>query len=389
MELATELPGFGGYFFDRNGDLVVNLTDLAFESVARLKFADVVQSRGQRWSDPFTRPADIIVRQAAYDFPTLYDVRVKIANAVAGTPDVVMFDVDEAENDVYVAVTSEDAKRRVVDAETRLGLLSAIAVEVVPPGKPATTLQNSVRPTVGGLSIEYNNGASVCTLGANVWYTNIAHSVPVGTEGFYTAAHCSSTPFSTDATVYTQGGAQIGHEMYDPPTFTGGSCLPSYAQCRWSDVTFVGYDSGVNIAHGKLAQTTSNGVGAGSSNAGSITLNLTGVWKFTVTNTASPVQGMTLDKVGRKSGWTEGSVLRTCVDQSEQPSYNVVILCATEVGAWIDGGDSGAPVFQLLGSNNAAFSGIAFYQTGSGTFMYSDLNQIAKDMGSGVNYGTQ
>jgi hypothetical protein len=77
-------------------------------------------------------------------------------------------------------------------------------------------------------------------------------------------------------------------------------------------------------------------------------------------------------------------VNRTCWNQ-EETVPGIVITCAYEVRASADSGDSGSPVFQLLGSDNVAFSGIAFYKTPAG-YLYSPVSEIAKDMGTGVNY---
>lgn len=394
IEIQTKLPGFGGYFFDDNGDLNVYLTDTTREPDARTMFADVAQSRPQRWYRPWTKPAAIVIRQGTFDFATLNDFRTRLASNLP-LDGISMYDTDEANNVVFVAVTSEEARQRVLARAAALGLPpTALTVRVEAPMELATSLRNQVRPTVGGLQIEYNSGASQCTLGANVWYGNIANGVPVGTEGFYTASHCSATPYdSSDHTVYTQGSLQIGHKVFDPPTFTpatNSSCLPSYNKCRWSDVAFCAYDSGVSISHGVLAQTLFRGVGPGAANSGSIDLNMTGTWTFTITNTVIPVFGTTLERVGRGSGWTEGNVSNTCADVQENiGGATVVILCAVRVGAFATFGDSGGPVFQILSSGRFAFSGIVFSTALDGTnYQYADIDQIARDMGIGVNYMT-
>lgn len=69
IRLASKLPGFGGYFFDENGDLNVYLTDVAREPEARALLAEAAATRPQRWRQPWTRPAQIIVRHGQFDFP--------------------------------------------------------------------------------------------------------------------------------------------------------------------------------------------------------------------------------------------------------------------------------------------------------------------------------
>src|SRR4051794_17105064 len=61
VELAHQVPGFGGYFFDANGDLNVYLTDLSHAAAARAAVADAAAHRLQRSQQPWSRPAEIIV----------------------------------------------------------------------------------------------------------------------------------------------------------------------------------------------------------------------------------------------------------------------------------------------------------------------------------------
>ena len=147
-------------------------------------------------------------------------------------------------------------------------------------------------------------------------------------------------------------------------------------------MTFVAYDAGVSYHKGYLAQPLYRGFGLGQ--PGSIDINPT-TPEFTAQYAPqSPVQGMYLDKVGRTSGWTTGTVSRTCVDYTF-PSYT--ILCQDEVGAFADSGDSGSPVFQWVNQTNVAFSGILWYATANGGFVFSYVDRIGQDMGYWVNYG--
>jgi hypothetical protein len=279
-------------------------------------------------------------------------------------------------------VTDKTATERVLSQLEALGVpRDAIVVDVVPAATLITNLQQYYRPLIGGLQISF--GSSYCTLGVNVWYTNWAQGIGVGTPGFYTASHCSTTSAVTDGTVYLQGGTRIGFERFDPPFFTNAAntrCPVGY-NCRWSDVAFAQYDSGTDGHHGAAAQTLYRGFN--NWNPGSLDIN-SGSPEFTLNQTALPVVGQYMDKVGRTTGWTTGQVSRTCADYFVAGHYT---LCQDQVEAYADGGDSGSPVFQWTGQTTAAFSGIVWAKTGTGAFVYSNLNMIANDMGSGVNYG--
>src|SRR5689334_12200394 len=68
VELARHIPGFGGYFFDEQGDLNVYLTDPSQEPAARAALANVARNRPERSGHPWSRPAEIMVRVGDYDF---------------------------------------------------------------------------------------------------------------------------------------------------------------------------------------------------------------------------------------------------------------------------------------------------------------------------------
>lgn len=384
VALAHQVRGFGGFYFDANGDLNVYLTDLSQERAARAALQDVIKERGQRRDQPWTRPAEIIVHKGDFDAAQLDAFRTRFTSTprIAG---VTMIDLEETTNRLVIGVADEGAKANVLARLDAAGVpRNAVVTKVVPEVQLITTLDSYVRPLVGGLRTDMTIGgqASYCTIGYNVWYSNLAVGVPVGTPGFYTASHCSNTRFSTEGTVYSQGGSRIGYEMYDAPTFTSAyntRCPVGYP-CRWSDVTFVAYDSGVSRHQGYLAQTTYRGFG--NWNAGSTTINSSAP-EFQITGSWPPSVGTYLDKVGRTTGWTTGQVSSTCADFYSSGTY---LLCQDQVEAFADGGDSGSPVFHFNGGSSVSFSGIVWGKTFTGAFIFSNTDRIAADMGSGVTY---
>lgn len=380
VQLAVEVPGFGGYFFDVNGDLNVYLTDLVREPQARQVLGDTARNRP---AGPWDRPAAILVRRGDFDILQLQEWRQRFTRAGL-TKGVHVVDNDEVINRLFVGVTEPEAIDGVLAQLDELDIpRPAVVVDVVKEGSLITSVRDFVRPIVGGLQIHYNNGVPRdCTLGVNVLYGNILNGVPLATPGFFTASHCSGTYLGTDQTTYYQGGVQIGVERWDPPFFTDAQqeLCPPYRRCRWSDVTFVAYDAGVDRKQGFIAQTFYRGFGPFVT--GSLEINPTAP-EFGLTQTVSPAIGLYLDKIGGFSGWTSGSVVATCRDYH---TGDVSILCQDEVDAYGDGGDSGSPVFQMTGPSTAALAGIVWYKTTDGRFVFSNLTQIARDMGYSITY---
>jgi hypothetical protein len=285
-------------------------------------------------------------------------------------------------------VAGEAAARQVRALAARLGVpAAALAVETVEPVRLVSTLSDYTRPTEGGLQI----GTSGCTLGLNVYYSNAYVGVPVGTAGFFTASHCSTTSGVTDGVVETQGGVRIGYEAYDPPYFTNAqsTACPVNRHCRYSDVSFFAYDAGVSWSLGRVARTLSFGLGL--NNRGDTTIDAAHP-QFTLVAGVNPTVGTYLDKVGRTTGWTEGAVSATCVDVS-QGIADHLILCQDRVDAFADGGDSGSPVFQWTYSgSNAYVSGIVWGRTGAATgttaggLFFSNTSRISQDFGIGITW---
>lgn len=385
VELSGQVPGFGGYFFDEKGDLNVYLTDVKHEPAARAALAGVARSRAERRDRPWSRAAEIVVRRGDFDFAQLDEWRGRLASIAASTG-VHLLDTDETANRLFVGAENEKAKERVLARLDAIGVpRNAVVVEVTPAAVQIATLRDNVRPLVGGLHIDWNtaNGTpTYCTLGVNVWYTNYAQGVGVGTLGFYTASHCSATYGGTDGTVYAQGGSRIGYERWDPPFYTNAqnTRCPVGWPCRSSDVAFVQYDAGVNRYQGGLAQTTYRGLG--NWQVGSIDINST-YPHFRINSTVTPVVGNYLEKVGRTTGWTAGQISRVCADYF---IGGVGMLCQDQVEAFADGGDSGSPVFGLYSGNDVSFAGIVWAKTGTGAFVFSNLDRIQYDMGGGANY---
>jgi hypothetical protein len=292
--------------------------------------------------------------------------------ALGGT---VFADHDERVNKLVFGVENANAIPGVRVALARLGLASSeYVVEVTEPIHQMATLRDVFRPTQAGIQIHF--GQFLCTMGFNV-----SHS---GGRSFITNSHCTNRQGGTEGTQYFQptssvNGTVIATEAADPGYFRGGAC-PKGKKCRYSDASRALYSSGVASNQGDILKTTG-------ANNGSITV--AGVFSVTSqdnSTTSFPI-GTVVNKVGRTTGWTQGSVTRTCVHTAVSGS-NIAQLCQTFVanagGATVVGsGDSGSPVFSITSGDNVRLVGILWGGSSDNrTFIFSPLKQIQDELGA-------
>jgi hypothetical protein len=292
---------------------------------------------------------------------------------------VVFTDVDETSGRLVVGVLDRDVEGVIRASLPGLGV-SSQSVDVVeaPAILQIATLRDKVRPVVGGLQIRFSQ--YLCSLGFN--------ALRDGVSGYVTASHCSDRQGDVDGTEYYQPLNQvadefIGTEIADPAFLRGGSC-PRGKKCRRSDANFSRADSGAESAAGlgDIAKTTG-------ANNGS--LDIAG--QFSITGNGAAVVGQTANKVGRTTGWTAGSVTRTCVDTAVAAS-NILLLCQdfVEVSGRrqpkiVGPGDSGSPVFRIVSGDNVTLLGGLWGGDSSGSlFVYSPIANIQEELGALITH---
>ncbi len=356
--LARAIPGFGGMFLDGNGTPTVYLTDLSQASSAR--------SALRRWAEDQGVSADLIqVVQAKHAFEDLngwYNRAWPDAMDVGGT---VFSDLDEANNRILFGVEHAGAANAVRGIAARLGVpVSAIEVRVVEPVKAAATLQDRVRPIVGGVQIHF--GRFLCTQGFNANFG--------GTAAFVTNSHCTNTQGGVEGTTYAQPSRTIdptviATEVADPLYVRGGGTgCPKSKRCRFSDSSRADYATGfTSFTLGGIADVAE----------GSLTISGTTMITGENDATRTPVAvGGTVTKVGRTTGRSTGIVTNTCVNTSVQGS-NIMQLCQTFVAAGVGAGDSGSNVMQ-----GTTLVGILWGGSGSSSFVFSPLRSIKDELGN-------
>lgn len=293
---------------------------------------------------------------------------------VLALPGTVFADHDEARNRLLFGVENAAAINGVRNALRRLGIPStAYAIEVTEPIYQVATLRDRFRPTQGGIQIHF--GQFLCTLGFNA-DDDTARS-------FITNSHCTNRQGGVESTVYYQptstvDATAVATEVEDPQYFKGGAC-PKGRKCRYSDSSRALYASGTASSRGVIAKTSAP-------NNGSV--EVTGT--FTITSqdnsTTSFSNSTTVNKVGRTTGWTQGTVSGSCVDTNVSGS-NITQLCQTFVSAGgavvVGGGDSGSGVFVISSGTNVQLVGILWGGNGNGTqFVFSPLKQIRDELGA-------
>jgi hypothetical protein len=282
---------------------------------------------------------------------------------------VVFTDADETTGRLVVGVLDRGAAGLVRARAAALGVPpESVDVIETEPIVQVATLRDKVRPVVAGLQIRFSG--FLCSLGFN--------AIRAGVAGFVTASHCSDKQGSVDGTLYYQplnqvAGEFIGTEIADPAYRRNIAGCPRGRVCRYSDANFSDAAAGVNFDLGAIAKTTGPNNGS---------LEIAGT--FSITGEGAAAVGQTANKVGRTTGWTQGTVTRTCVNTGVSSS-NIVLLCQDFVengsAQIVAGGDSGSPVFR--GTSSVTLLGNLWGGNSSGTlFVYSPIANIERELGA-------
>jgi hypothetical protein len=366
--LGRTVAGFGGFFYDAAGAPTIYLKDATQRGNAERALSPYFQQHG-------LAVGRMQVRPGKFSWDELVRWQGAVTTAALGLPGAVFVDADEANNQVTIGV--EHGKGGQVRAAlARLGLPASAAVvretdpvtyAAAPRPKP-TTLQGLVRPIHGGTQINFPG--FLCTLG---------FSANDGSQrSFITNSHCTNVQGGVNNTPYWQptqtvAPTQIATEVEDPVYTANLSGCPPNRLCRRADASRAAYSStgapASQVAFGKISKTDRPGR----------TLAITG--EFTITADGEAVQGQTVNKVGRTTGWSQGAVTNVCVNTNVSGS-NFTDLCQDFVSASVGSGDSGSPVFAITSGTNVTLLGILWGGSGSSSFVFSPLSNIRAELGN-------
>jgi len=376
--LGVLIPGFGGFFFDRLGNLNVYLTQSSQREAAVNVLTEFFANH--QVSIATRRQPDVAalrVLKAEFEWLQLQAWAHAILDRSEGIAGFERFDVNESSNSIEIGVRNEPARLRVELLVASLAIpRSATLISIVEPEKDFDhTLASLFNPIIGGVGIVYNyiGTAPPCTLGVNVRRTAVADTL------FLTAGHCTPYPYQPgDNSLFWQpdfNGSVFGRVWSSPAPFTGQDC-PIGEACRYADVLLGIHTTGSGRTKtlGSVARTTYS-----SATNGSVRVDHNSpAWTITQ-NALYPFQGELLSKVGRTTGWTEGFVIST--GQRIRGAQGVVFLSQARVDAGADEGDSGAPVFGIIQAGNIRFMGILRGGVSGQSFSFSPYGNIQEDMG--------
>lgn len=327
--------------------------------------------RASDWLGQPTAPAQLAralgarhLRQVEFDAIELLAWKRRARPLLEFRP-VHWIDIDEAANRLVVGIEVQAPAHQ--EAEVRRQLraagIPARAIDVVREAPAVTyqqvgeSLQFQVPPLAGGAKLvlfegETEQSQSKCTITAAVRRD--------GKAGYLTASHCSAVMFGLDAPgsnyrVKSPSGDWVsaGGEVIDPAPRAGGcpwriAAVPAVlarwtgarATCRFSDAGFATASAPADVALGQLLHAPRVPVGSPEAPVADAVAELAGTESFAL-------QGARVEKVGMKTGTTQGRVTRTCVDtrvthQNEQTDK--VLLCQWKARLYARKGDSGAPV---------------------------------------------
>jgi hypothetical protein len=363
-ELDRQVPGFGGFFLDGSGEPTIYLARGASRAPAERALGAYMAARG-------LSAAALHVREARFGWQQLQrwqDAATDGAFAVNGT---VYVDNDETTNRVHIGVANIGTTGQVRAAIARLGVPDdAVIVDQVEPIVQVASLQNVIdRPVRAGVQINFPG--FLCSVGFN--------ATSGGTKSFITASHCTTRQGGVENTPYYQplqsvNGTVVAREVADPVyTSCGGGRI-----CRFSDASRAAYVNGANQALGRIART---------SGANNHSLEIVGSFTITADDCTTTLGGClavgtTINKVGRTTGWTRGTLTNKCVNTGVQGT-RIVQLCQNFVSAGVGGGDSGSDVFQVVSSTNVKLAGVLWGGSSSGTqFVYSPFANVVRELGA-------
>jgi hypothetical protein len=331
-EVGARVPAFGGMFVNEDKNtLYVYIVPGQPGDIDSLEEA-VTDVFG-----PQQQQTEMITAQ--YTFLQLKEWHDRMID-VLSIPGVVLTDIDHFKNRLTVGVESPDVAAEVEGELMALGIpLAAVNMEQMAPAEPDQTLESGWRPLVGGIQITNSRPIlpGECTLGFT--------AIRKGVHGFVTNSHCTNVQGAGAGTLFTQpgGGTPVGVVTVDPCYGPAPGCpehvlfhtCPSGRVCRLSDSAFAQINVGTGGILGRIARPTFNAIA------------WNGVDHFTITRPVRfPLAGLTVQKVGIQTGWTQGTINRTCA-RTNLAGTNITLLCQKGASYSRAEGDSGAPVFGI------------------------------------------
>ncbi len=377
-EVSRVVPGLAGFFYDTAGNVVVAVKGGGGATVTRARLQPLFQQELAR-SRRRHPAADIIVQGAQYTFFELRNWRDRLeARHVLTIPGVAWLDLDEVANRVAVGLEAAGDPGAVRALGRAAGVpAEALDIERTTPYVAQSTLQDQFRPIQGGIQIQRVSGTSraTCTLGFAALWNN--------QQVFLTAGHCSPNLMGTDSVAQFQPLAPLTAAESAATTAIGReisrySAACGNSRCAHSDAAIYGVMPAQTWGLGRIAHP---GSGCLPGPCSPVILNVSGYWVIDMTRESFVVNDL-VSKIGSATGWSQGSVSRTCVDVS--PTHGVTYQCQMFANYGANDGDSGSPiVLDIQGGTDSTVTlgGIHSGKSGSNS-VFSPWSGIVQDYGS-------
>lgn len=357
-EIASEVPEFGGLYFDANGAATIVLTKEDEQVVSAASEAVF-----QRFDPERLGTETLRVVPGDYGFAELHGWRME-ARDVFTLPGVVATDTHEVANRFWIGLESWDDREVVELYLQNIGVpLTLVQFEEIglDSETQATGFNDQMRPIMGGIAVQN------CTIGTVL---NM-----LGQRGFLLNSHCTATSGVLDGSNFFQPGGLsgdfVGMEIFDPPLFTSAqnSVCPSGKQCRFSDAAFVRTQFSATSVRGRVRRSSGAGMHG---------------FRWITNVEMNPLCGDPVTKSGKTTGAQTGEITQTCTDRN----IGFMKLCQLKASMPSDNGDSGGPVYQdgpisvTSFDDSATFVGLNWGQTGTGKSLISPMAGLVTDLGS-------
>jgi hypothetical protein len=396
--VALRLPGFAGLYLNGDGELVVRMT-------GRHAPTNLLPTIREVLGVVPGKPGTLHVEDAKYDFHRLRGFEKAILSTIR-LPDYTWISVNETTNQIVLRLPDELTAVAMKSAVVALGVpLDALDVGIEAPIRFVSTLQDSTNPLIGGIVAGIRNGISSthdCTAGFNV-------KLPADTTKLYevTAEHCTTTIGQLDVadTLFQPSwlsgppeNHKIGMAYAEAPFVTvSDTACPVDRTCKWADATLFKYDAAARGTLGVLARTVHYNDATHPKNINRDTHD------FAITGELPVgyfVANQWMAKVGKTTGWSAGKIDSAYVCGHLTIPGNRAYMCLYAVydfmnaGAsnFVDGGDSGGPVFLPVYSEDDIYGGVNWLAgitqsassraDGKALFFFSPLSGIKLDLGS-------
>lgn len=383
-DLARQVPAFGGFYFNESGELVAQVTDLGRGASMRAALVPFLQQLAAERGNPNGRLPEIVLRKADYSFAQLSDWRHRIEGPVFALEAVVLIDLDERENRLFIGLADESGRAEAEAKLREVGVpLEVVRIAVVGEATPQATranaaaavtsvgcghLQDYCRPLIGGYQIAFARDGGAPNNGCTLGFTALSGGQP----RFITNAHCSDDEWNLESTVYYQSSAYngVGKEVADP---RGWSCDFLYTwKCRYSDANLV--QPSVETEVGYIARPTG---------LGSLTVSSSQP-RFTISGQSDAYAGEAVYGIGRTTGLYGGTVDKTCTDYKKTWDGRYHKVVCTDVADYnTQDGDSGGPVFIQTAPDRVTLVGVNFARNDIYDHsFFSPISGIQKDLGT-------